>query len=187
MYTRHAARSSFMLIEYGGKRPRIAASAFIAPNATLIGDVEVGEEASIWFGVVIRADHGLIHIGDRTNVQDNAVIHVSDRVGKTMIGDDVTIGHCAVMEDCVIENGALIGTNSVVLNGAKIGSQALIAAGSVVAADAEIPPRVLVAGAPAKVKRQLEGESVHWVTDATLEYIALSRAYLRAGIGAPER
>jgi carbonic anhydrase/acetyltransferase-like protein (isoleucine patch superfamily) len=151
----------------------------------LIGDVEIGEEASIWFGVVIRADHGLIHVGARTNVQDNAVIHVSDRVGKTMIGDDVTIGHCAVMEDCVIGDGALIGTNSVILNGAKIGSQALIAAGSVVAADAEIPPRVVVAGAPAKVKKTLEGDAVNWVTEATQEYVVLSRAYRQHDIGDP--
>jgi len=172
-----------VIIEYHGKRPRIAASAFVAPNAVVIGDVEIGEEASIWFGTVIRGDNGPIRIGARTNVQDNSVIHVSGMVGATIIEDDVSIGHCVTMEDCVIGQGSLIGMNAVVLNGARIGSRTLVAASSVVAQGAEIPSGVLVAGAPAQVKKTLVGvDLLHTVH----EYVELSRAYLEQGIGDPE-
>lgn len=173
-----------MIIEYHGKRPRVAPSAFVAPTAVLIGDVEIGDEASIWFGVVIRADNGPIRIGARANVQDNAVIHVGEHVRRTIIEDDVTIGHAAMMEDCVIGRGALIGMNAVVLNGARIGSGAIVAASSVVAQDAEVAPNVLVAGAPAVVKRQLEPALDRGNNAA--HYVELSRTYLEQGIGVVE-
>jgi carbonic anhydrase/acetyltransferase-like protein (isoleucine patch superfamily) len=173
-----------MIIEYRGKRPKIAPSAFVAPTAVLIGDVELGEEASVWFGTVIRADNGPIVIGARSNVQDNAVVHVSEG-STTVIEEDVTIGHCAVLEDCRIGRGSLIGSNAVILNDAVIGEQTLVAAGSVVAANAQIPPRVLVAGAPAVVKKQLVGAAVHWVEHGGPEYAKLSRSYLSHGIGDP--
>lgn len=173
-----------MIIEYKGKRPRVAPSAFVAPTAVLIGDVEIGDEASIWFGVVIRADNGPIRIGARSNVQDNAVIHVGEHVRRTIVEDDVTIGHAAMMEDCVIERGALIGMNAVVLNGARIGSGAIVAASSVVSQDAQIAPNVLVAGAPAAVKRQLEPSLDRGHNAA--HYVELSRTYLEQGIGVVE-
>lgn len=147
---------AFLFIAYNGKTPHVDPSAFVAPTAVLIGDVEVGESASIWFGAVLRGDSGPIRIGARSTVQDNAVLHVSEN-SRTIIGRDVTIGHCATMEDCTIEDGALVGTNSVLLNGATVGRRSLIAAGSVVAAGATIPAEVLAAGAPAVVKRKLEG------------------------------
>jgi carbonic anhydrase/acetyltransferase-like protein (isoleucine patch superfamily) len=174
-----------MIIEYKGKTPEIHHSAFVAPTAVLIGDVVVGEEASIWFGTVVRGDNGPIRIGARANVQDNAVLHVSEN-NKTIIGEDVTIGHGAVLEDCTIEKGALIGTKVTVLNGATVGSRALIAAGSVVGAGAKIPPETVAAGAPAVVKKKLEGASVWWVDAAGPEYVHLSRSYLQHGIGDPE-
>jgi len=174
-----------MFIEFRGKRPKIAATAFVAPTAVLIGDVEVGEESSIWFGVVIRGDNGPIRIGARTSIQDNSVIHVSPN-STTIVGDDCTVGHSVTMEDCVIERGALIGSNAVVLNGAVIGSKALIAAGSVVPANARVPAETLNAGAPAVVKRKLEGESLGWVENTPGSYVRLSRTYLQFGIGDPE-
>jgi len=174
-----------MFIEYNGKTPRVHPSAFVAPTAVLIGDVEVGEESSIWFGTVIRGDNGPIRIGARANVQDNAVIHVSEN-NHTLIGDDVTIGHCASMEDCTIEDGALIGTNAVVLNGATVGRRSLVAAGSVVPSGAKIPPESLVAGVPAVVKKKLEGGAFVWVDHAGPEYVKLSRHYLKHGIGDPD-
>lgn len=173
-----------MIIEYRGKRPKIAASAFVAPTAVLIGDVEVGEEASIWFGTVIRGDNGPIRIEARANVQDNSVVHVSEG-SETVIEEGATVGHCAILEDCRIGRGALIGTNATVLNGAYVGEQSLVAAGSVVAANAQIPARVVVAGAPAVVKKQLVGTAVGWVEHAGPEYVELSRSYLRHGIGNP--
>jgi gamma-carbonic anhydrase len=174
-----------MFIEFRGKRPKISASAFVAPTAVLIGDVEVGEESSIWFGVVIRADNGPIRIGMRSSVQDNSVIHVSPN-STTVIGDDCTIGHSVTMEDCIIENGALIGSNAVVLNGATVGSKALVAAGSIVPANARVPAETLNAGAPAVVKRKLEGESLGWVENTPASYVRLSRSYLQQSIGDPE-
>ena len=169
-----------MLITYRGKTPNIHPSAFVAETAVVIGDVEIGEEASVWFGTVIRGDNGPIRIGARSNVQDNAVVHVSAH-SETIIGEDVTVGHCAVMEDCVIEDGALIGSNAVVLNGARVGRRSLIAAGSVVPAGAEIPSEVVAAGAPAKVRKQLEGAAVSWVREGGPKYVALSRTYLDEG------
>jgi carbonic anhydrase/acetyltransferase-like protein (isoleucine patch superfamily) len=174
-----------MFIEFHGKRPKIAPTAFVAPTAVLIGDVEVGAESSIWFGVVVRGDNGPIRIGARTSIQDNSVIHVSPN-STTVVGDDCTVGHSVTMEDCVIERGALIGSNAVILNGATIGSQALIAAGSVVAANARVPSATLNAGAPAIVKRKLEGESLGWVENTSASYVRLSRTYLQHGIGDPE-
>ncbi|MBV9232902.1 MAG: gamma carbonic anhydrase family protein [Candidatus Eremiobacteraeota bacterium] len=172
-----------MIIEYRGKRPRIAPSAFIAPTAVLIGDVEIGDQSSIWFGAVLRGDNGPIRIGARTSVQDNAVVHVSER-GATIVGDDVTIGHCAVMEDCSIAEKALIGSNATLLNGCTVGEGALIAAGSVVGERSAIPARVVAAGAPAKVKKALEGEAAEWIDVSAGVYVALSRSYLEQDIGA---
>jgi carbonic anhydrase/acetyltransferase-like protein (isoleucine patch superfamily) len=173
-----------MIIEYRGKRPKVAASAFIAPTAVLIGDVEVGEEASIWFGTVIRGDNGPIRIHARANVQDNSVLHVSEN-SETVVEEGATVGHCAILEDCRIGRGALIGTNATILNGAVIGEQSLVAAGSVVAANAQIPARVVVAGAPAVIKKELVGAAVGWVEHAGPEYVALSRSYREHGIGDP--
>jgi carbonic anhydrase/acetyltransferase-like protein (isoleucine patch superfamily) len=173
-----------MLIEYRGKTPKIDPSAFVAPTAVIIGDVEIGPESSIWFGAVLRGDMGPIRIGARSSVQDNCVLHVSER-GQTVIGDDVTIGHCAVMEDCTIKNKALIGSNAVVLNFATIGEGALIAAGSVVSERADIPDHTMAAGSPAKVKKPIEGEAAHWIDVSAEEYVKLSRSYLSQNIGNP--
>ncbi len=174
-----------MFIEFRGKRPRVAASAFVAPTAVLIGDVEVGEESSVWFGVVIRGDNGPIRVGARTSVQDNSVVHVSHG-HTTVIGNNCTIGHSVTMEDCTIEDGALIGSNAVVLNGAVVGSKSLIGAGAVVAPNARIPSAVVAVGAPAQIVKKLAGDAAYWVEHASPEYVALSRSYLDHGIGDPE-
>lgn len=172
-----------MLLSYRGKHPRIDPSAFVAPTAVVIGDVEIGPESSIWFGAVLRGDNGPIRIGARTSIQDNCVVHVGDR-RLTVIGNDVTVGHCAVMEDCNVKDRALIGSNAVLLNGCTIGEGALIAAGAVVTQDAEIPPGVVAAGAPARVKKPLDGAAATWVQNSSQEYVELSRSYLAEGIGA---
>lgn len=171
-----------MLIEFRGRVPKVDPTAFVAPTAVLIGDVEVGPESSIWFGAVVRGDNGPIRIGARTSVQDNCVLHVS-RNCTTVLGDDVTVGHCAVMEDCTIENHALIGSNAVILNGAIVGASSLVAAGSVVGENARIPERVVVAGAPATVKKPLGGEAAKWVATGADEYRELTRSYRAEKIG----
>jgi carbonic anhydrase/acetyltransferase-like protein (isoleucine patch superfamily) len=171
-----------MIIEYRGRRPNVHPSAFIAPTAVLIGNVEVGPESSIWFGAVLRGDNGPIRVGARTSIQDNAVIHVSEH-GETIVDDDVTVGHCAVMEDCHIMRKALIGSNAVVLGGAVVGEGSLIAAGSVVGERAQIPDGMLAAGSPACVKKKIAGEAATWIDISSSEYIKLSRAYKEQGIG----
>jgi len=138
-----------MIVPFRGRTPRIAASAFVAPTATVIGDVTIGEEASVWFGAVLRGDVGRIEIGARTSVQDNAVLHTTDRIA-TIIGDDVTIGHGAVLEGCTVERGALVGMNAVVLHDAVVGEEALIGAGSVVTDGTKIPARTLAAGSASR-------------------------------------
>lgn len=165
-----------MIIEFKGKRPQIHPSAYIAPNATIIGDVVVEAEASVWFGAVIRGDSGQIKIGPRTSVQDNVVIHVNGR-SNTIIEADVTIGHGVVVEGCHLHQGVLIGMNATVLSGAVVGSGSLVAAGAVVGENKIIPPNVLVAGVPAKVKRKLDEEAQKRIALAPEAYVAYGRFY----------
>lgn len=168
------------IIELGGHVPQVHPTAWIAPTATLIGHVVVEAQASVWFGAVLRGDdpNHEIRVGARSSVQDNCVVHVSAR-GPTIIGAGVTVGHGAVMESCVVGDGALIGMNAVLLQGARIGERALIAAGAVVAEGAEIPAGHLAAGAPARVKKELEGESLRWVTTSAAHYVELAARYRR--------
>ncbi len=147
-----------MIIEYKGHRPKISPKAFIAPTAVIIGDVTIGDEASIWFGAVLRSDQNAnpIVVGARTSVQDNCVIHSGE--APTIIEDDVTVGHAAIMEGCLIRRAAIIGMNVTLLENTEIGEESLIAAGSVVVPHTKIPPRVLAAGAPARSKRRSAGK-----------------------------
>jgi carbonic anhydrase/acetyltransferase-like protein (isoleucine patch superfamily) len=172
------------IIPFEGEVPRIHPTAFVAPTAVLIGNVEVGEESSIWFGAVLRGDHPDhgIRIGRRTSIQDNVIIHVSAE-GPTIVGDDVTVGHGAAFESCEIRRGALIGMNAVLLHHAVIGEESLVAALSVVPVGMEVPSRALVAGAPGKVRKTLEGASAEWIRDGGSHYVALSRRYLEQGVG----
>jgi carbonic anhydrase/acetyltransferase-like protein (isoleucine patch superfamily) len=167
-----------MILTFDGMTPRIHPTAWVAPTATVIGNVVVEAEASIWFGAVLRGDDPdhEIRVGARSSVQDNCVIHVSAR-GPTLIGEEVTIGHGAVLESCTVDRSALIGMNAVVLQGAHVGEQALIAAGAVVGADARIPERHLAAGAPARVRKELAGESLRWVTHSADHYVELAARY----------
>jgi carbonic anhydrase/acetyltransferase-like protein (isoleucine patch superfamily) len=176
-----------VVLPFAGIHPRIHPTAFVAPTAVIIGNVTVEAEASVWFGAVIRGDEPEheIRVGARTSVQDNVVLHVS-RQGPTIIGPDVTLGHGAILESCVVGARALIGMNAVVLQRAVVGEEALVAAGAVVGQGAEIPPRSMAAGTPARVKKTLEGESLRWITTSAAHYVELSRAYLAQGIGAVE-
>jgi carbonic anhydrase/acetyltransferase-like protein (isoleucine patch superfamily) len=166
-----------MIIPHRGKTPAVAPDAFIAPTAVLIGDVEIGAEASIWFGAVLRGDHGRIVIGPGSNVQDNATLHAPED-GATVIEKDVTIGHGAVLEGCRVKRGALIGMNAVVLHDATIGEQAMVAAGSVVVEGMQVPPRTLAAGVPATIKKELDGSSMQWVDGSAAVYRRLAREYV---------
>jgi carbonic anhydrase/acetyltransferase-like protein (isoleucine patch superfamily) len=167
-----------MIIEYKGHRPKISPKAFIAPTAVLIGDVTVGEDASIWFGAVLRSDQNEypVVVGPRTSVQDNCVIHSGEAA--TIIEEDITVGHGAIMEGCVIRRGAIIGMNVTVLENTEIGEESLIAAGSVVVPHTKIPPHVLAAGSPAKVKKEISGDTLNWIKMGSATYTQLCRNYL---------
>jgi carbonic anhydrase/acetyltransferase-like protein (isoleucine patch superfamily) len=167
--------------------PRIHPTAFVAPNATLIGNVVVEAHANIWFGVVLRADQNLIRIGEFASVQDNTVMHCNVPNG-TIVGSHATIGHCAVLEGCVIGDRALIGMNATVLDGARVGEGALIAAGSVVRENDEVPAWTLAAGLPAKAKKKVEGAALEQVKTAAEHYQFLMKLYEHLGkpVEAPE-
>jgi carbonic anhydrase/acetyltransferase-like protein (isoleucine patch superfamily) len=166
-----------MIGRFEGKEPEIAADAFVAPTATLIGDVVLGPEASVWFGAVLRGDFDRIVVGAGSCIQDNAVIHTAEGL-PTHVGANVTVGHAAMLEGCVVEDGALIAMGAIVLQGARIGAGALVAAGSVVREGQEIPPGVVAAGVPAIVKKEVDGSSRRWIETAAEEYRQLRRRYL---------
>ena len=174
-----------MIVEWNGKRPKVAMGVFVAPNAVLIGDVTVDAGASIWYGAVLRGDFGSIHVRAGANVQDNVVVH-TEADHPTILGERATIGHGAVVEACSIGVGAVIGMNAVVLNGAVIGDEAMVAAGAIVGERAEVPARHLAAGVPAVVKKELSGRSLEWVRKAADDYRDLAAAYLAQGLQHPE-
>jgi len=167
-----------------GVWPRIHPTAFVAPDAVILGDVEIGAESSIWFGAVLRGDspdHSIV-IGPRTSIQDQCVVHVG-HWGPTIVGADCTIGHGAKFESCTIGDFTVVGMNAVILQDAKIGTSCVVAAGAVVKERDAIPDRSLVAGVPASVRKTLEGASATWVEGGGAHYVERSRAYLAQGIG----
>ena len=142
------------LYQLGSRRPRVHPSVFVAPTASVIGDVEVGEGSSVWYGAVLRGDEAPIRIGANTSIQDNAVIHCSHDL-PTVVGNQVTVGHSALLEGCVVEDGALVGMGAILLQRSRLGRGAILAAGSVLREEAEIGDSMLAAGTPAEVKKQV--------------------------------
>jgi gamma-carbonic anhydrase len=167
-----------MIKSFQNKTPMIHESAFVAENAVIIGDVEIGENASIWYNCVLRGDVNFIKIGDRTNIQDGTIVHVSRGEDfPTIIENNVTVGHSATIHGCYIETGSLIGIGAIILDGARIGKNSLIAAGSLVTPNTIIPERSFVMGAPAKVKRELTDGEVNDLQQFWENYVLLSAKY----------
>jgi len=152
--------SANMIRPFRGVHPQIPESAYVDVSAQVIGDVHLGEQTSIWCNAVLRGDMFYIRIGDRSNVQDNSVIHTRTGSHPTILEDEVTVGHSVTLHGCYIEHGALIGIGSIVLDDVRVGAQSLIAAGSLLSPGTVIPPRSLVMGAPGRVKRLLTDEEV---------------------------
>jgi carbonic anhydrase/acetyltransferase-like protein (isoleucine patch superfamily) len=165
-----------LILPYGDKVPQIAPDAYVAPNATLIGDVTIEEGASVWFGAVLRGDDEAIRIGPRSNVQDNAVIHADPGL-PTIVGADVTIGHSAIVHGARIGDGALIGMGATVLNGAKIGAEAIVGANALVSEGKEFGPRTLILGVPAKAVRELDDEGARSGRRGAASYAARAQRY----------
>jgi len=155
--------------EFEGKRPRVHPDAYIAPTAVLIGEVEVGAGASVWFGAVLRGDEAPIKVGDGANVQDNAVIHCA-RDLPTVIEHDASVGHSAQLEGCIVETGALVGMGATMLQRSRLGAGSMLAAGAVLGEGQEIPAGHMAAGVPASVKKALDGSSGSWVGTTAQHY-----------------
>jgi carbonic anhydrase/acetyltransferase-like protein (isoleucine patch superfamily) len=172
-----------ILRAHAGQRPSIGRDVFLADNATLVGAVEVGDEASIWYGAVLRGDVGRVLIGARTNIQDNATIHMTHQVSHALIGCDVIVGHNAVIHGAQIEDGVLIGMSSVVLDNARIGAGSWVAAGSVVPPNFVVPPGMLVRGSPARVVREVRAEEREWARQGVARYIELARQHRLEQLG----
>ena len=165
------------LYDYCGVRPLLGRDVYIAPNATVIGDVHLGDEASVWFGTVIRGDVFPIRIGARANIQDGSVVHITNGKSATTVGDDVTVGHMALLHGCTVGRGSLIGMGAIVLDDAVIGEECVVAAGALVPPKMVVPPRSLVMGRPARVVRALRDEDLAWVKKAGELYVAYARTF----------
>ena len=166
-----------MIRAFRGKHPQIHPSVYVAEDAHIIGDVVVGADSSIWFGAIVRGDVFPIRIGERTNIQDGTVVHVSSGTHATVLEDEVTVGHNVTLHGCTVERGCLIGIGAIVLDGARIGAQSLVAAGALVSPGTVIPPRSLVMGMPARVKRPLTDEEAAGLDRFWKNYIEYAREY----------
>ncbi len=165
-----------MIYTYKDKIPTIIRAAFIAESAAIIGGVEIGEDASVWFNAVIRGDVNFIKIGSKSNIQDGSVLHVSESSHLT-IGEGVTVGHNVVLHACTIGDYSLVGMGSIILDGAVIGKNTLIAAGSVVLQNKHIPDGSLAAGVPAKILRKLTSEEIEQLKDSANNYILYAKSF----------
>ncbi|MDH6181444.1 carbonic anhydrase/acetyltransferase-like protein (isoleucine patch superfamily) [Microbacteriaceae bacterium SG_E_30_P1] len=168
-----------LLVPLNGSAPSIASSAWVAPNATLVGAVTLGERASVFYGSVLRADSDRISVGRDSNLQDNVTVHCDAGV-PTIVGAGVSVGHGAILHGCTIEDDCLIGMGATVLNGAVIGSGSLVAAGAVVLEGTIVPPGSLVAGVPGKVRRELTDDEKAGIRTNAAHYLELSAAHARA-------
>ncbi len=167
-----------MLRQYKGVTPRVHESAYVDDSAQVIGDVEIGPKSSVWMNAVVRGDVHRIRIGSRSNIQDATVVHVMNGTHPTTIGDDVTIGHAAVVHGCTISDRVLIGMGAILLNGARVGEDSIVAAGTLVTEERDLPPRSLIMGSPGKVKRQLTDEEVESILQYSERYVEYRLDYM---------
>ena len=168
---------------WGGKEPRLGDGVWVADGAVVVGDVEIGAGSSVWFGSVVRGDVNSIRIGERVNVQDLSVIHVTGGTHATHVGDDVTIGHRVTLHGCTVKDRCLIGIGATVLDGAVVGEDSMVGAGSLVPPGMVVPPGMLALGAPARVKRALTPEEIAFLRTSAARYAAYAGQYRKEGFG----
>ncbi|HEY4716756.1 MAG TPA: gamma carbonic anhydrase family protein [bacterium] len=166
-----------MLIPFEGINPKLHESVFVAETACIIGDVEIGENSSVWYNAVIRGDVNYIRIGEMTNIQDMSMLHVTKETHPLLIGSGVTIGHSVTLHGCTIADACLIGMGTVILDGAVIGKESIVAAGAVVTEEMRIEPRSLVMGFPAKIKRGVTEKELQWIKQSAKNYISYVKRY----------
>lgn len=163
---------------FKGSSPRIHPSCFIETSAQVIGDVEIGEQSSVWFNTVVRGDVNRIRIGRRTNVQDLCMVHVLKDRHATTIGDEVTVGHHVVLHGCTVGNRVLVGMGAVLMDGAQVGDECIIAAGALLTPGTQIPPGMLAVGSPARPKRPLTTDEREWLSRSAANYVEYALAYI---------
>lgn len=167
-----------MIRPFRGVLPQIHETAYIDQSAQVIGDVHIGEQASVWCNAVLRGDMYYIRIGDRSNIQDNSVVHTRTNEYPTVLEEEVTVGHSVTLHGCYVERGSLIGIGSIVLDDVRVGAQSLVAAGSLISPGTIIPPRSLVMGLPARVKRPLTDVEVAGLNGFWMNYVKYSSMYM---------
>lgn len=165
--------------EYAGKRPRLGQRVYLADTAAVIGDVELGDDVSVWYGAVLRGDCHFIRVGARSNIQDNCVLHVTEGTHPTVLEEEVTLGHGAIVHGAIVRRGALIGIGAVVMDGADVGESAFIAAGSLLAPRTKVPPRTLWLGRPARQKTELSEADVEDLRHYHRAYLGYKEEYFR--------
>ena len=168
-----------MIKQFKNRQPQLGKNVYISESAAVIGEVILGDEVNIWFGAVVRGDMHYIKIDSRSNVQDNAVVHVTTAVSPTNIGSGVTIGHGAIIHGCTIEDGCMIGMGATVMDDAVIGAGSLVGAGALVPPNMKVPPKSLVVGMPGKIVREVREEEYKMILERPQEYIDLAAIYLR--------
>ncbi|MBW2524221.1 MAG: gamma carbonic anhydrase family protein [Deltaproteobacteria bacterium] len=166
-----------ILLPYGGVHPKLGRDVFVAPTAAVVGDVTIGDDASIWFGTVVRGDVGFVRIGARTNVQDLCCLHVTGGEADLVVGDEVTVGHGAMLHGCTIGDGCLVGIGAVVLDRAVVGEGAIVAAGALVPPGMKVPPRSLVRGLPAELVGPLRDEQLRRGARGATHYVEVAARY----------
>jgi len=166
-----------MIKKFRGKSPVIPDSCYISESVDLIGEVTLGENVSLWFGTVVRGDMHFITIGNRSNIQDNSVVHVTTDISPTRIGSEVTVGHNAIIHGATIKNRCLIGMGAIIMDDAVVGEGSIVGAGAVVPPNKIIPPRSLVVGLPAKIIRQTTDEELEMIIERAQHYIDFSQKY----------
>jgi len=171
-----------MIAPFGDKRPSIDPTAFVVDSAVVIGDVVLGPEASLWYHAVVRGDVERVRIGPRTNIQDNATVHVTRERWPTIVGAGVTVGHAAVLHGCTVGDHCLVGIGAIVLDGALVEGECLIGAGALLAPGSRFPPRSLLLGSPAKRVRDLTGDEVARLHESAANYVEYARTYRARGL-----
>jgi len=167
-----------MIRTFQGIKPTVPKSCFIEETAVVIGDVVMGEACSVWFNAVIRGDVNYIRIGNRTNVQDLCMLHVTHDTHPLLIGSEVTIGHHVVLHGCTIQDRVLVGMGAIIMDGAVIGEDSVVGAGALVVEGTIVPPKSLILGSPAKVKRSVTAKELAWVKDSAENYVQYASQYL---------
>jgi carbonic anhydrase/acetyltransferase-like protein (isoleucine patch superfamily) len=168
-----------MIRPHGIVSPKVAATAYVDRSAQIVGDVVIGDESSVWLNVVVRGDVNAVRVGARSNLQDGVVVHVNrDPSHPTLVGDDVTVGHGAILHGCIVEDRCLIGMGAILLNGCRIGSGSIVAAGTLVTEGADIPAGSVVMGSPGRVRRSVTDAERAFITESAANYVRYRREYL---------